>query len=177
MLVLMQRTSQSGGMGAALGGGAAESAFGSDTNNILTKATTYGTIAFFVVSLGLFLIYQSKASEQIKELNPEELISSADPKPVEPITSDEALETPEDITGLATPAVEEAKSLIEVEAESTLEEIQAEVESEISQVEEVLAEETLTEEAPVAEAIVKEMSTETEPALDLPTDVEVPVSE
>lgn len=78
LLVLMQRTSQSGGMGAALGGGATESAFGSDTNNVLTKATIYSIIAFFVVSLGLFLIYQSKAAEQSPTLNPKELISAAD---------------------------------------------------------------------------------------------------
>lgn len=58
LIVLMQRTSQSGGMGAALGGGAAESAFGSETNNVLTKATIYGIIAFFLVALGLYLLYQ-----------------------------------------------------------------------------------------------------------------------
>ena len=59
LLVLMQRTSQSGGMGAALGGGAAESAFGADTNNVLTKGTIYGIIAFFVTALVLYLIYLS----------------------------------------------------------------------------------------------------------------------
>ena len=64
LLVLMQRTSQSGGMGAALGGGAAESAFGSDANNVLRNATIYSIIAFFLVSLGLFLIYQSKVAER-----------------------------------------------------------------------------------------------------------------
>jgi len=76
LLVLMQRTSQSGGMGAALGGGAAESAFGSETNNVLTRATIYCTIAFFVVSLGLFLFYQSRAAERNQNFNPEILISS-----------------------------------------------------------------------------------------------------
>ena len=76
LLVLMQRTSQSGGMGAALGGGAAESAFGSDTTNVLTKATIYGIVAFFVVSLGLYLVYQSSAAERNLTLNPKELISA-----------------------------------------------------------------------------------------------------
>lgn len=84
LLVLMQKTSQSGGMGAALGGGAAESAFGSDTNNVLTKATIYSIIAFFLVSLGLFLIYQSKAAERSKAINPEELIRSAESDTSEP---------------------------------------------------------------------------------------------
>ncbi len=76
LLVLMQRTSQSGGMGAALGGGAAESAFGSDTNNILTKGTIYGIIAFFLVALGLFLLYQSAASGKMKVVSGGDLISA-----------------------------------------------------------------------------------------------------
>ena len=78
LIVLMQRTSQSGGMGAALGGGAAESAFGSDTNNILTKATVYGIIAFFLVALGLYLLYQAQAAESTKEVDMNTLISEAE---------------------------------------------------------------------------------------------------
>ncbi len=76
LLVLMQRTSQSGGMGAALGGGAAESAFGSDTSSILTKGTIYGIIAFFLVALGLFLMYQSEASKRTQIVSAGELISA-----------------------------------------------------------------------------------------------------
>lgn len=76
MIVLMQRTSQSGGMGAALGGGAAESAFGSDTNNILTKGTIYGIIAFFLVSLGLYLIYQAQAAERAPDVDMNTLITA-----------------------------------------------------------------------------------------------------
>jgi preprotein translocase subunit SecG len=76
LIILMQRTSQSGGMGAALGGGAAESAFGSETNNILTKGTIYGTIAFFVVSLGLYLMYQAQASNRSDVLDVTTLISA-----------------------------------------------------------------------------------------------------
>ena len=76
LLVLMQRTSQSGGMGAALGGGAAESAFGSDTTNILTKGTIYGIIAFFLVALGLFLMYQSEAADRALPVSAGELISA-----------------------------------------------------------------------------------------------------
>jgi preprotein translocase subunit SecG len=72
----MQRTSQNGGMGAALGGGAAESAFGSETNNILTKGTIYGTIAFFLVSLSLYLLYQSDASKLPETVDVKTLLSS-----------------------------------------------------------------------------------------------------
>jgi len=76
LIILMQRTSQNGGMGAALGGGAAESAFGSETNNILTKGTIYGTIAFFLVSLGLYLLYQGQASSQLIGIDAKALISA-----------------------------------------------------------------------------------------------------
>jgi preprotein translocase subunit SecG len=76
MIVLMQRTSQSGGMGAALGGGAAESAFGSETNNILTKGTIYGIIAFFLIALGLYLLYQAQAADRVREVDMNTLISS-----------------------------------------------------------------------------------------------------
>ncbi|MEC7274128.1 MAG: hypothetical protein VXU48_02675 [Verrucomicrobiota bacterium] len=62
-------------MGAALGGGAAESAFGAETNNILTKATVYGIIAFFLVALGLYLLYQAQAAERLQEVDMNMLIS------------------------------------------------------------------------------------------------------
>lgn len=76
MIVLMQKSSQAGGMGAALGGGAAESAFGADTNNILTKGTIYGVIAFFLVALGLYLLYQAQAADRAPALDMGTLISS-----------------------------------------------------------------------------------------------------
>jgi preprotein translocase subunit SecG len=78
----MQKTSQSGGMGAALGGGAAESAFGSDTNNILTKGTVYGIIAFFLVALGLYLLYQAQSASVTPEVDMNTLISSQEAQPV-----------------------------------------------------------------------------------------------
>ena len=82
LIVLMQKTSQSGGMGAALGGGAAESAFGSDTNNILTKGTVYGIIAFFLVALGLYLLYQDQSASATPEVDMNTLISSQEEQPV-----------------------------------------------------------------------------------------------
>tara|TARA_B100001248_G_scaffold262395_1_gene258070 strand:- start:4043 stop:4396 length:354 start_codon:yes stop_codon:yes gene_type:complete len=60
LLVLMQRPSANAGLGASLGGGAAESAFGGQTNEVLTKMTIYGTVAFFVISAGLYLSYMAK---------------------------------------------------------------------------------------------------------------------
>jgi preprotein translocase subunit SecG len=55
LLVLMQKAKSDGGLGAALGGGAAEATFGADTGNVLTKGTINAAIAFFVLSLGLYL--------------------------------------------------------------------------------------------------------------------------
>lgn len=84
LIILMQRTSQSGGMGASLGGGAAESAFGSDTNNVLTRGTIYGIVLFFLVAMGLYLMYQAKAADAIEQLevpNLTELLPKADEAP------------------------------------------------------------------------------------------------
>ncbi|HTJ78825.1 MAG TPA: preprotein translocase subunit SecG [Rariglobus sp.] len=61
-VVLMQKAKADGGMGAALGGGATEAAFGADTSNVLTKATIRSAIVFFVLCFGLYLaqIYMVK---------------------------------------------------------------------------------------------------------------------
>jgi preprotein translocase subunit SecG len=61
LVVLMQKT-KDGGMGAALGGGATESAFGHETGNVLSKATINAAIAFFVLNFALYLgrIYEHK---------------------------------------------------------------------------------------------------------------------
>ncbi len=103
LIVLMQKTSQSGGMGAALGGGAAESAFGSETTNILTKGTILGIIAFFVVALVLFLLYQSQISERETAVDPAALaVDEASPAPAG------APESPEPGTIAPAPVSEEA---------------------------------------------------------------------
>ena len=62
LVVLMQKAKSDGGMGAALGGGATEAAFGADTGNVLTNATIKAAIAFFVLCFGLYLgqIYMVK---------------------------------------------------------------------------------------------------------------------
>jgi preprotein translocase subunit SecG len=62
MIVLMQRAKTDGGIGAAMAGGATESAFGAETNNVLSGATIKAAIVFFVLSFGLFLanIHQAK---------------------------------------------------------------------------------------------------------------------
>ena len=51
LLILMQKPSANAGMGAALGGGAAESAFGGEASNVLTRWTVFGVIGFFTLTL------------------------------------------------------------------------------------------------------------------------------
>lgn len=57
LVILMQRPNANAGMGSALGGGAAESTFGGEAGNVLTRATVKLTVLFFVISAGLFLGY------------------------------------------------------------------------------------------------------------------------
>ena len=55
ILVVLAQKSKDGGMGAALGGGAAEAAFGADTSNVLSKSTIYAAILFFILAFALYL--------------------------------------------------------------------------------------------------------------------------
>lgn len=62
LIVLAQKAKSDGGVGAALGGGMTEAAFGADTGNVLSGLTIKAAVAFFVLSFGLYLghIYQRK---------------------------------------------------------------------------------------------------------------------
>jgi preprotein translocase subunit SecG len=64
VLVVLAQKSKDGGMGAALGGGAAEAAFGADTTNVLSKSTIYSAILFFILAFALYLgrIYERKTA-------------------------------------------------------------------------------------------------------------------
>lgn len=55
LLVLMQRGDANGGLGAAMGGGMAESALGAETSSTLSKWTKNTAIVFFVLGFGLYL--------------------------------------------------------------------------------------------------------------------------
>lgn len=56
VIILMQKPSANAGMGAALGGGAAESVFGGETANVLLKYTVRVSVVFFVLSFILYLV-------------------------------------------------------------------------------------------------------------------------
>jgi len=65
LVVLAQKAKSDGGMGAAMGGGMAEAAFGAETGNVLSKATINASIAFFVLSFLVYLghVYQHKGAK------------------------------------------------------------------------------------------------------------------
>lgn len=60
LVILMQRANSNAGMGSAFGGGVTESAFGAETTNILTRATKWSAVVFFVLSLVLYLLYMGR---------------------------------------------------------------------------------------------------------------------
>lgn len=146
LIVLMQRTSQSGGMGAALGGGAAESAFGSETNNILTKGTIYGIIAYFVIALGLYLMYQSAAADREEAgIDASSLISSGiTEETADTVTSVVDAETIAEtvqaeneelfVEGEAAAAIEAATENVEGTIDAVVESIEASVEEAASEI-------------------------------------------
>ena len=55
LVVLAQKAKNDGGMGAAMGGGMAEQAFGAETSNVLGKLTINAAIAFFVLAFAIYL--------------------------------------------------------------------------------------------------------------------------
>ncbi|MBN2069537.1 MAG: preprotein translocase subunit SecG [Opitutales bacterium] len=69
LVVLMQRSNTDGGLGSAFGGGITESAFGAEAGNFLSRLTVYSAIAFFVLSLGIYmlLLAQHKKPEQVSD--------------------------------------------------------------------------------------------------------------
>ncbi len=166
LVVLMQRTSQSGGMGAALGGGAAESAFGADTSNVLTKGTIYGTIAYFVIALGLYLIYQSQARGPLQEIDAATLITTD--QSVDTAETSTLVVDPESIVGLT----EGIEGTIKAEVES----------SEINVLDEVapVVEGVLDEVAPVVDGVLNDVDgllKEVAPVVEeLTEEVNLPIS-
>ena len=69
LVILMQRPSANAGMGAALGGGAAETVFGGESANVLSKMTTTLTVILFVLSFGLYLGFVAREKPTVKALD------------------------------------------------------------------------------------------------------------
>ena len=103
-VVLLQRANTNAGLGTAFGGGIAESTFGAETGNILTKSTIVASVAFFVISFGLYLGYIAKLDDSVEKGESLPQFSS-EPLPVEldgdgfdPVLSDPVIESLSDET-------------------------------------------------------------------------------
>ena len=110
ILVVLAQKSKDGGMGAALGGGAAEAAFGAETGNVLSKSTQVAAIIFFIGAFSLYLgrIYERKhAVAAAGDALPAIAVPAA-PAPVAPVTvptaTTPAKSAPAAATPVATPA-------------------------------------------------------------------------
>ena len=105
MVVLMQK-SKDGGMGAALGGGAAEAAFGADTTNVLSKSTIYGAILFFVLAFALYLgrIYERNHARAAAGVARPSIAVPATPPPAAPAAGASATTTVPAAQPAGTPA-------------------------------------------------------------------------
>ena len=103
LVVLMQKGSANGGMGAAMGGGMAEAALGAETTTVLTKITRNTAIVFFVMvfGLGLAYIYIHSAAQKAEDNALPEFAASEEAGPG-------LLET---ISGAETTAEEAAETL------------------------------------------------------------------
>lgn len=122
LLVLMQKPSANSGMGAALGGGAAEQAFGGEATNVLTRGTIYAIIAFFLLSFGLYLgtLANSQPREvpsegaSISKLTEGEVVEEKIPAEGEAAEGEASLDLTEEVT-----PVEPSEFIEETESEAT----------------------------------------------------------
>ena len=116
IFVILLQPGKDAGMGAALGGGAATSAFGGrGAATFLTKLTAFCAMGFFVTSLGLsFVGLRSSASDDLEEATPTATTPAATPAPsvvpapsAAPSTPTEAAPVPAPVgnTGSAADAV------------------------------------------------------------------------
>lgn len=82
LVVLIQKPRADGGLGTAMGGGMAEATFGSETGNVLTRATIYAAVAFFVIAFGAYLGHIYVAKHKTKAIEGLPAISApANPAP------------------------------------------------------------------------------------------------
>lgn len=100
LVILMQRPSANAGMGSALGGGAAETVFGGESANVLSKMTTTLTVILFILSFGLYLGFVAREKTAPKALDAKATAPVAAPAaPAAPAAAPSAPKAP-----VATPA-------------------------------------------------------------------------
>ncbi|MDQ8186731.1 preprotein translocase subunit SecG [Pelagicoccus sp. SDUM812002] len=118
LLVLMQRGNANGGLGAAMGGGMAESALGAETSSVLSKWTKNTAIVFFVLGFGLYLskLHQHELAK-VEQDGALPTIESAEPSPASDAFRELVSQAEEAAEGS-----EEAADAAAIEAESAVEE-------------------------------------------------------
>ncbi len=84
LVILMQRPSANAGMGAALGGGAAESVFGGDSANVLNKVTYTLVSIFFVLCFGLYLGFMVIGTADTGDAKGLDAVTQGETAPVTP---------------------------------------------------------------------------------------------
>jgi len=94
LLILIQRTS--GGMGSALGGGAADQYLGAGSAAQLSKLTVWAILFFFILSFGLYALYQSEAGSGDELLRSSGVAPSVIPDDIQSPES-ETIELGEDV--------------------------------------------------------------------------------
>ena len=87
LVILMQRPSANAGMGSALGGGAAETVFGGESANVLSKMTTTLTVILFVLSFGLYLGFVAREKPSAKALDVKATAPVAAPAATAPVAA------------------------------------------------------------------------------------------
>ncbi|MCX6889134.1 MAG: preprotein translocase subunit SecG [Verrucomicrobia bacterium] len=108
LVILMQRPSANAGMGSALGGGAAETVFGGESANVLSKMTTTLTVILFILSFGLYLGFVDREKTAPKALDAKATAPVAAPAaPAAPAAAPSAPKAP--VTTPAAPASAAAK--------------------------------------------------------------------
>ncbi len=105
LVVLAQKAKSDGGVGSALGGGAAEAAFGHETGNVLSKSTINAAIAFFVLSFGLYVMHLYQYRQKVASKALPSISVPAAPAPTAPVGSAPATPTVESPAPLTPSAV------------------------------------------------------------------------
>jgi len=102
VIILMQKPSANAGMGAALGGGAAESVFGGEASGQLLKFTVRIAVAFFLLSFLLFMAIVAAERPATKDLSLPAMPGGA--LPATPASTSKPATTAADATKAAAPA-------------------------------------------------------------------------
>jgi preprotein translocase subunit SecG len=120
IFVILLQPGKDAGMGAALGGGAATSAFGGrGAATFLTKLTAFCAMGFFVTSLGLsFVGLRSSAADDLEETPAVTTPSTTTPPAPSAVPSPEAApSTPTEAAPTAPPAANTGSAADSVPAE------------------------------------------------------------